>query len=296
MARKKDEGSPGSGTRLTPVDVQQIQFRRALRGYDEQEVDDFLDRITEELTLLIEERRSATDRAGSLPTVRVSSAGAAAATQQAEELVAQARERAEAIVREAQQRAAEIIRQAGVRAAAGGGAVAAGSGAAIALYVSREREFLQQLASLVQGHAESVKGMVAQARDSGASGAGGGGRSAAAGGAVGGGSTSGAPSGGGGASSGSASSAVSASRTDPAGGSPGRPEPGSPQASSDGGVVSVPTLETTPQAGSGSPGRTALVTEPRAADVAGTGSAEPRPVAESDADDSSLRELFWGED
>jgi DivIVA domain-containing protein len=86
MARKKDEGGAAGGTRLTPVDVQQVQFRRALRGYDEQEVDDFLDRVTEELTLLIDERRSLSDRAGSLPTVRVSSAGAAAASAEAEEI------------------------------------------------------------------------------------------------------------------------------------------------------------------------------------------------------------------
>src|SRR3954469_15718995 len=97
MARKKDEGGAGSTGRLSPVDVQQVQFRRALRGYDEQEVDDFLDRITEELTQLIDERRSATERAGSLPTVRVASAGdATAANRQAQELPRQAPRRAEA--------------------------------------------------------------------------------------------------------------------------------------------------------------------------------------------------------
>src|SRR4051812_7708693 len=168
MARKKDDGGAAGGARLTPVDVQQVQFRRALRGYDEQEVDDFLDRITEELTLLIDERRSATERAGSLPTVRVASAGdATAANRQAEELLRQARERADQIIREANQRAAAIVREAEARAAAGG-LVAAGAGgsAAIAGFVTKEREFLQQLASLVQGHAEGVKGMVASARDS----------------------------------------------------------------------------------------------------------------------------------
>ena len=129
MARKKDDGGVGTGSRLTPVDVQQVQFKRALRGYDEQEVDDFLDRITEELTLLVDERRAATERAGSLPTVRVASAGdAAAASKQAEELVAQARQRADAIVAEANQRAAAIVRDAEARAAVAGAAAGAPPG------------------------------------------------------------------------------------------------------------------------------------------------------------------------
>jgi DivIVA domain-containing protein len=172
MARKKDEGSVGGSGRLTPVDVQQIQFRRALRGYDEQEVDDFLDRITEELTLLIDERRSAAERAGSLPTVRVASAGdAAAASKQAEDLLQQARERADSIVREANQRAAATIREAESRAGAPGVAAAAGAGIGVSAFLAKEREFLQRLAALVQGHAEGVKTMVAANRDAGAAGA-----------------------------------------------------------------------------------------------------------------------------
>src|SRR4051812_6491200 len=173
MARKKDEGGAGSTGRLSPVDVQQAQFRRALRGYDEQEVDDFLDRVTEELALLVDERRAATERAGSLPTVRVANAGdAAAASKQAEDLVRQARERADAIVSEANQRAAAIVREGESRAAAGGAVAAgvaagAGSGAAIGAFVAKERDFLQRLASLVQGHAEGVKGMLASTRESG---------------------------------------------------------------------------------------------------------------------------------
>jgi cell division initiation protein len=170
MARKKDEGGAEAGARLSPVDVQQVQFRRALRGYEEQEVDDFLDRVTEELTRLLDERRALTERAGQLPTIRVQSAGdAAAVSRQAEELVAQARERAESIVREAQQRAAAIVRDAEAGAGARAPAAAAtGSGPGVAGFVTKEREFLQQLASLVQGHAQTVREMVASARESGA--------------------------------------------------------------------------------------------------------------------------------
>jgi cell division initiation protein len=164
MARKKDEGSPGPA-RLTPVDVQQVQFRRSLRGYDEQEVDDFLDRVTEELTQLLDERRSLTERAGSLPTVRVSSAAdAAAASRHAEEIIRQARERADDIVRKAQQHASS----AGGAGSAASAFTTGESHAAIAGFVAREREFLQKLAALVQGHAEGVKGMVASVRASSA--------------------------------------------------------------------------------------------------------------------------------
>jgi len=168
MARKKNEGGAEAGARLSPVDVQQVQFRRALRGYEEQEVDDFLDRVTEELTRLLDERRALTERAGQLPTIRVQSAGdAAAVSRQAEELIAQARERAESIVREAQQRAAEIVRDAEARAAGGRApaAPATGSGPGVAGFVTKEREFLQQLASLVQGHAQTVREMVASVRE-----------------------------------------------------------------------------------------------------------------------------------
>ena len=64
MRKRKDSDAgvelDGDPRRLTPIDVQQQQFRRSFRGYDEQEVDDFLDRVTEELSLLVEERRTAT--------------------------------------------------------------------------------------------------------------------------------------------------------------------------------------------------------------------------------------------
>ncbi len=316
MARKKDESGAGAAARLNPVDVQQIQFRRALRGYDEQEVDDFLDRVTEELTLLMEERRSATERAGSLPTVRVASAGdAAAAQRQAEDIVRQARERADQIVREATQRAAAIVREAEVRAAAGG-VVAAGAGgnAAIASFVAREREFLQQLASLVQGHAEGVKGMVASAREAStapASGAGDGGSgpAAAAGAAAAIGTSAG---------SGGASAPGGPDRPGP--GSPGGPSGSPPQASAAGSGAGAAAVAPERPAPDPSPGRASVATEPRpeerprpaAGDVTVIPSAEPtRPPGDTaagrtvppagaahavDSQDESLRGLFWGED
>ena len=41
--------------RLTPVDVQQKEFRLAVRGYNEREVDEFLDEVTEEMARLYAE-------------------------------------------------------------------------------------------------------------------------------------------------------------------------------------------------------------------------------------------------
>ncbi len=42
---------------LTPLDVQQQSFKRALRGYDTEEVDEFLDRIGENLQGYVEKIR-----------------------------------------------------------------------------------------------------------------------------------------------------------------------------------------------------------------------------------------------
>ncbi len=63
--KKKDRGEiqepvppmPAAATtpepkRLTPVDVQQKEFRLAVRGYNEREVDEFLDLVTEEMARL----------------------------------------------------------------------------------------------------------------------------------------------------------------------------------------------------------------------------------------------------
>jgi DivIVA domain-containing protein len=57
--------------RLTPVDVQQKEFRLAVRGYNEREVDKFLDEVTEEMARLYAEntrlRAEVESRGGSTP-------------------------------------------------------------------------------------------------------------------------------------------------------------------------------------------------------------------------------------
>ncbi len=167
MRKRKDSGSDvefgGDPRRLTPIDVQQQQFRRSFRGYDEQEVDDFLDRVTEELSVLLEEKRTAQGPGGQVPTTPLAGVDQAGeAARAAEDIKRSARDQAESMVRDAQARAAAILRDAEARAgtAAGAGPEAAGTPAAgtaaLSSFVSREREFLQRLALLVQGHAEGA--------------------------------------------------------------------------------------------------------------------------------------------
>ena len=147
MRRKnKQEQSSTSGTsRITPVDIQQAEFRLAFRGYNERDVDAFLDRVTEDLSSYLEENQ----RLQAMPRV----GGTGAGRDQAADIIARARSEAAAIVRAAEDEAAAIRASAG--AVAGGDARSA-----VAPFLNKEREFLQGLGSLVQGHAEEIKGMV----------------------------------------------------------------------------------------------------------------------------------------
>ena len=150
MRRKKqDQDAPESADRrVTPADVQQVEFRLAFRGYSERDVDAFLDKITEDLSFYLEENRRLRTGAGLPPASQAIEGGP-------DEIIARAREEAAALVRRAQEDAAAI------RAAAGTGIGAAGeTRAALAPFLNREREFLQSLGVLVQGHAEEIRQMV----------------------------------------------------------------------------------------------------------------------------------------
>lgn len=149
---------PAAGSRITPVDIQQKEFRLAFRGYKERDVDAFLDEITEELALYVEENRRLRDGAsGARPVVEApppAGGDSADATREAEDILTRAREEAERIVRDAE-----------TRAAAAGTTSGLGDHGAVAPFLNKEREFLQSLAGLVQGHAESVKVMVKAHRE-----------------------------------------------------------------------------------------------------------------------------------
>jgi DivIVA domain-containing protein len=144
--------------RLTPADVQQKEFgvTRVGGGYRMRDVDAFLDELTNSMTSLVEENRRLKEQAGS---------GAMIGAPDLEEVSRQADE----IIRRAREEAAQIVRDAH-SATAAAGAVAADAAtsdagrAAISSFLLLEREFLQSLAGLVQGHAESVKGMAREAR------------------------------------------------------------------------------------------------------------------------------------
>ena len=153
MRRKKGtEDAPATGdARITPEEVQQVEFRLAFRGYNERDVDAFLDRITEGLSSFREEVEALRSGSG-LPLAAV-----AGSTGDSDAIVARARAEADEIVRLAQEQAA------GIRAAAG-----AGSGdarGAVAPFLNKEREFLQSLGGLVQTHAEEIKQMVMAIRE-----------------------------------------------------------------------------------------------------------------------------------
>jgi DivIVA domain-containing protein len=150
MRRKKGtDDAQATGARITPEEVQQVEFRLAFRGYNERDVDAFLDRITEALSSYREELEGLRSGSG-LPAV-------AGSTGDADAIVARARVEADEIVRRAQEQAA------GIRAAAGAGS--ADARGAVAPFLNKEREFLQSLGGLVQTHAEEIKQMVIAIRE-----------------------------------------------------------------------------------------------------------------------------------
>jgi DivIVA domain-containing protein len=148
MRRKKGtDDAPATGARITPEEVQQVEFRLAFRGYNERDVDAFLDRITEGLSSYLEELERFRLVAGQ--PLQAGSTGDAAA------VVARARAEADEIVRRAHEQAS------GIRAGAGPG----DARGAVAPFLNQEREFLQGLGGLVQSHAEEIKQMVLAIRE-----------------------------------------------------------------------------------------------------------------------------------
>jgi DivIVA domain-containing protein len=146
--------STGAKPLLTPMDVQQKEFHVSrMGGYKMRDVDEFLDEITTSMSAMVEENRRLKERLGN---------GAMIGAPDLEEVSRQADE----IIRRAREEAAQIVRDATAGAAASAPATTGGTGdrAAISPFLLREREFLQGLASLVQGHAEAVKTMAKDVR------------------------------------------------------------------------------------------------------------------------------------
>ncbi|CAN5138575.1 hypothetical protein BH20ACT9_BH20ACT9_06590 [soil metagenome] len=105
---------------LTPDDVTPQRFSRRFRGYDRQQVDAFVERVTRGLTESAAEREALIGRLQQLEELhghiddigRVRQETTAAARQQADELVADARAAAEAIAHEGRRRAAAELERA----------------------------------------------------------------------------------------------------------------------------------------------------------------------------------------
>jgi DivIVA domain-containing protein len=142
------EGALPERRRLTPTDVQEKVFRLSFRGYNEQDVDRFLDEVTEELASLHEENKRLRERAED-------SGGMASS-----EILKEAERRAGETVRQAREYAARLMEDAGKRSTESGSTGAAPPPPPTS-FLRRERDFLQKLASLIQEHAEAMK---AQAR------------------------------------------------------------------------------------------------------------------------------------
>lgn len=153
MANEQDPSTaaePGIG----PEDIQRQEFGVSrFGGYRMRDVDEFLDRLTASTEALVAENERL--RAGGSPIVGTSDLDEV--NRQADEIVQRARDAAARIVAEAHETAADVP---------GGAAIAAtpADKAAVDAFLTRERDFLQNLATLVQGHAESVKAMARKAR------------------------------------------------------------------------------------------------------------------------------------
>lgn len=106
--------------KLTPLDIHHKEFRHSLRGYSEEEVDEFLDLVADEFERLFKENidlseklEAANDRLREYQdqehTIRNTMI---AAQRSADDIVTKAREEATAVLRDAEMKAKEIIHNA----------------------------------------------------------------------------------------------------------------------------------------------------------------------------------------
>jgi DivIVA domain-containing protein len=142
---------------VSAADIQAKEFGVSrFGGYRMRDVDEFLDELTASVTKLTEENERLRAGAG-VPSPSIGAPDLEDSARQADEIIERARVEA-----------ARTVRDAGDRAASTGeaGATTTGGGdrAAVTAFLAREREFLQSLATLVQGHAETIKGMAKASR------------------------------------------------------------------------------------------------------------------------------------
>ena len=133
---------------MGPLDVQAKEFRVSrFGGYKMRDVDEFLDQITDSMSALTVENESL--RKGAPPSI-VGRTDVADVSRQADEIIERARPK----------RPASWPRPRRPAPPAGGppGRRPRPGAAAFTAFLTKEREFLQSLAGLVQGHAEQMRG------------------------------------------------------------------------------------------------------------------------------------------
>jgi DivIVA domain-containing protein len=164
--RTQAEGEPQPGaTRISPAEVQEREFRLAFRGYNERDVDVFLDEITEELSRLLGENRRLREQLegkGPVP------ADPDHALLEADAIVLRAHEEAARILADAQRQAVLSegpVPDPSITVDAEG--LAHPAVPIVSTFIARERGFLQNMAALIQRHAEEVKQDIRRAKDAG---------------------------------------------------------------------------------------------------------------------------------
>jgi DivIVA domain-containing protein len=141
--------APAAGAPVMPADIQKQEFGVSrFGGYRMRDVDEFLDRLTASTESLIAENERL--RSGSPPIV--GTPDLEDVNRQADEILQRAREQAARIVAEANATATPTA------------AEGTDDRPAVDAFLQQERAFLQNLAGLVQGHAESVKAMARKTR------------------------------------------------------------------------------------------------------------------------------------
>lgn len=106
--------------KITPLDIQQMEFRVRLRGYDRQEVDQFLEEVAQTVETLsnenagLREKLAATEKElGELKKAEATLTQTLVSTQALTEQLKQAAQRdADILVKEAQLKAEEVVREA----------------------------------------------------------------------------------------------------------------------------------------------------------------------------------------
>ena len=155
--KENKESQPEAKQPVTPMRIQQKEFRVSrFGGYKMRDVDEFLDEVTDALSDLMAEAQMLRSRSSDPAMVGTPDLGDV--SRQADEIIRRARQEAAEIVDDARRKAAAATGPLGPE-------VAPADRAATAVFLANEKAFLQSLAGLVQGHAETVKGLVRSGRE-----------------------------------------------------------------------------------------------------------------------------------